>query len=109
MVFYSATFGNPLNWIREKLTPTVREKSSEEEIMASQQAAEAEGKRNLFESAAEEAAKARLDPDGNMKPTRIFTEVARFSALLFCFVTDDNYCSTNIRLQISRYLIASST
>jgi large subunit ribosomal protein L22 len=70
----NATFGNPLNWIREKLTPTTREKSSEEEIIASQQAAEAEGNRNLFESAAEVSAKARMDADGNQRPTRVFTE-----------------------------------
>ena len=64
-----------MNLIREKLTPTTRVKSSEEDIAESEKAAEAEGNRNLFQTAAEEATRARFDDEGNQRPTRTYSEV----------------------------------
>ncbi|RDB22611.1 54S ribosomal protein L22, mitochondrial [Hypsizygus marmoreus] len=45
-----ASFLNPLNWVKEKLGPAVREKQSEEEVEAGRQQAAEEGKRSVFES-----------------------------------------------------------
>ncbi|KAF5388240.1 hypothetical protein D9615_000405 [Tricholomella constricta] len=47
---YSASFLNPLNWVKEKLVPSIREKPSQEEVEASKKQAAKEGNRSVFEA-----------------------------------------------------------
>ncbi|KAG6814172.1 hypothetical protein H0H92_000848 [Tricholoma furcatifolium] len=46
-----ASFLNPLDWVKEKLVPSVREKPSKEEIDAGKKQAIEEGNRSVFEAA----------------------------------------------------------
>ncbi|KAG6817400.1 hypothetical protein H0H87_009044 [Tephrocybe sp. NHM501043] len=47
-----ASFFNPLNWVKDKLVPAVREKPAKEDIDAGKKQAVAEGKQSVFEAAA---------------------------------------------------------
>ncbi|GLB33801.1 putative universal ribosomal protein uL22 family protein [Lyophyllum shimeji] len=47
-----ASFLNPLNWVKEKLVPSIREKQTQEEVEAGKKEAAEEGKRSVFETAA---------------------------------------------------------
>ncbi|KAG6821283.1 hypothetical protein H0H93_002393 [Arthromyces matolae] len=46
-----ASFLNPLNWVKEKLVPSVREKPTKEEVDASKKQASEDGNRSVFEAA----------------------------------------------------------
>ncbi|TFK75917.1 mitochondrial 50S ribosomal protein L22 [Pluteus cervinus] len=50
-MLYSASSMNPLNWIKEKLVPGIRDRQTKEEVQAGKQQAAEEGKRNIFEAA----------------------------------------------------------
>jgi hypothetical protein len=47
----SASYLNPLNWVKEKLVPVVREKPAKEEVEAGKQQAVEEGTQSVFETA----------------------------------------------------------
>lgn len=46
----SASYLNPLNWVKEKLVPSVREKQAKEEVEAGKQQATEEGRQSVFET-----------------------------------------------------------
>jgi hypothetical protein len=46
----SASYLNPLNWVKEKLVPAVREKPAREEVEAGKQQAAEEGTQSVFET-----------------------------------------------------------
>lgn len=50
-MFRSASYINPLSWVKEKLVPAVREKQPQEEVQAGKQQAAEAGKLGVFESA----------------------------------------------------------
>ncbi|KAF8076377.1 mitochondrial 50S ribosomal protein L22 [Lyophyllum atratum] len=58
-VCYSASFLNPLNWVKEKLVPAIREKQPLEEVEAGKKEAAQEGTRSIFEATAVPASRAR--------------------------------------------------
>lgn len=49
-VFFSASYMNPLNWVKEKLAPAIREKQTKEEVEAAKYQAAGEGTRSVFET-----------------------------------------------------------
>ena len=46
----SASYLNPLNWVKEKLGPAIREKQAKEEVEAGKQQAAEEGTQSVFEA-----------------------------------------------------------
>lgn len=48
---YSASFINPLDWVREKIAPGYKDKATKEEVDAGKKQAAEEGNRNIFEAA----------------------------------------------------------
>lgn len=51
----SASYLNPLNWVRDKLAPGHKEQQSKEEIEAAKKKAAAEGQTSIFDSVASTA------------------------------------------------------
>lgn len=51
----SASYLNPLNWVRDKLAPGHKEQQSKEEIEATKKKAAAEGQTSIFDSVASTA------------------------------------------------------
>jgi large subunit ribosomal protein L22 len=46
----SASYLNPLDWVKEKLSPAIREKQAKEEVEAGKQQAAEEGTQSVFET-----------------------------------------------------------
>ena len=51
--YLSASFRNPLTWLRESLTPNVRQKNTEEELEAARKAEAEKGEGSIFDVVAE--------------------------------------------------------
>ena len=68
----SASYLNPLEWVREKLAPGQKEQQSKEEIDAAKKKAAAEGQTSIFDSVASTAREVskRKDTDGPKKPKK---------------------------------------
>jgi len=108
----SASYLNPLNWVKEKLVPAVREKQAKEEVEAGKQQATEEGTQSVFETVptpvCHKAVSKRTSTTlGIRKPIKPRPTLVRGLGL-YHYNSIHRFCSSiNIPLPISRFLIAN--
>ena len=101
---HSASFGNPIAWIAEKLTPGIRETQPSDDTAVTRRPADAKETRSVFEAA-------RKKPQAvAAKAKKGATEVCATVLHFICVTSTSHlFASTNIRRPISRFRLASST
>ncbi|KAG5652426.1 hypothetical protein H0H81_005022 [Sphagnurus paluster] len=65
-----ASFLNPLNWVKEKLVPAIREKPTQQEVDAGKKQAADEGNASVFETTAAPAARQARGKRGVLPPAQ---------------------------------------
>jgi len=103
----SASYLNPLTWVKEKLAPGQKEQQSKEEKDAAKKKAAAGGQTSIFDSVASTAREVskRVDADELKKPRKPKATTVRFGSTILFGSEED--CSINTRLRVSTFLTAN--